>query len=234
MKCSRCHTEQPGGARYCNNCGAEIADHAAPEEQTHKASVDELSVGMGLLCFLVFPVGFIIWITQRERLPKKAKNALILSSIALGIGLIGNIAALSSRANINSTPHNSEEPTQSLNTSVSSGTTSQSEWWEVNGTLHNASALQWQNATYANKLATCGDLMVTYWENGMLSEGISRDFNSGNMDYVRFWADSLVIVLDIAMERFPDAEENELVYANQKVSEIAALTLMMSNWINRN
>ena len=152
------------------------------------------------------------------------KTTLTILGIIILIGVIGAIATPDRSSSGSSSSSNS-------NVSASASNSSQPEWWEVDGTLRNASALEWQNASYANKLATCGDLMVISWENGVLCERISRDFESRNMDRVRFWADSLVIVLDIAMERFPDPDENERVYANQTVAEIAAFVFMMSDWM---
>ena len=196
-----------------------------------KENSSSMTVGLGILCFIIPFLGIFVWSANKDTKPKKARAALWLTiypSLAmLYIPFIGNRTASTNTG----VTHRTEE-IQGVSTTTTQAPSR--EWWEVTGTLHNASALEWQDASYANKLATCGDLMVIYWENGVLSERISRDFESRNMDRVRFWADSLVIVLDIVMERFPEEEENERMFANQSVPEMAALILMTSNWIKRN
>ena len=191
-----------------------------------------ISTGLLLLCLFIPFVGLWIWYKERKENKSKATMVLILSIIPTLV-FFNMVSNKSYRTPSVEQAELSPSSSSTSNTGTQSSTTrpQSPEWWEVEGTLHNASALDWQNASYANKLATCGNLMCTMYENGLLSQRISGDFDNRNMDDVRFWADSLVIVLDIAMERFPDAAENERVYANQTVSEVAAITLMMSNWL---
>jgi hypothetical protein len=96
MKCQQCGSEQANDAKYCNNCGSVFQDSLSNKNQISENDDDKLSRGMRILCFLIFPLGFIIWLNEKDTKPNMAKSAVILSSIALGIGLIARTAAMSS------------------------------------------------------------------------------------------------------------------------------------------
>ncbi len=65
--------------------------------------------------------------------------------------------------------------------------------WFNGGTLHQAKFIEWQNASYDNKLATCGDwLSVTTWKGEL---NTYSDF-----DRLKIQADILVKVLDSCIE----------------------------------
>ncbi len=70
----------------------------------------------------------------------------------------------------------------------SNSTSSQRAWYE-GGTLHDAGALDWQNASYSNKLATCADIVCYYDSEGLLNPSISNRINS--IDDFRPYADDL-------------------------------------------
>jgi len=100
--------------------------------------------------------------------------------------------------------------------------------WYEGGTLHNASALEWQTASSADKLATCGDFVTQMWQNGDLKPSIAN--NISTVDDVRPYAPELVDFLDAAFKRDPDPEQNRKLYANQSVSSTAAIGMVTMGW----
>jgi hypothetical protein len=50
--------------------------------------------------------------------------------------------------------------------------------WYEGGTLHKLSALDWQKATYANKLATCADFVAHAWVNKKLKNSIAKKIHA--------------------------------------------------------
>jgi hypothetical protein len=102
------------------------------------------------------------------------------------------------------------------------------EWYE-GGTLHNATALEWQNATFQNKLATCGDIVSATWQNKRFKPEIQSKITS--MDVVMVLAKELMTGLDKAFEKEPDPKQNKIMYTNQKVSSSAALLMVMMGWV---
>ncbi|SEM31931.1 hypothetical protein [Halomonas caseinilytica] len=101
------------------------------------------------------------------------------------------------------------------------------EWYE-NGTLHNESALEWQDASHANKLATAGDLLAAAYQQGSLKPEIANKIN-GVAD-IRPLAETLVSQLDDMFKPEADEAANRKMFANQKVNESAAMLLIMMGW----
>ncbi len=108
--------------------------------------------------------------------------------------------------------------------------TSQAKKWYEGGTLHNASALVWQNARYENKLATCSDIIVTAWKNHYFKPELQSKLTS--LDSVKLLANELVKALDIAFSREADPNKNKMMYTNQTVSDSAALLMVMMGWVD--
>jgi len=96
--------------------------------------------------------------------------------------------------------------------------------------LHRASALEWQNASQANKLATCADFVAGMWQNGNLKSSISNRLTK--IDDVRPYAQELVDFLDAAFERDPDPAQNRRMYTNQTVASFAAMGMVSMGWTN--
>jgi predicted transcriptional regulator len=127
-------------------------------------------------------------------------------------------------------------PTQSATTSSPATSTpvqeynqsKQYEWYE-GGTLHHAGALEWQQASYENKLATCADFVSSVWNNKLLTPSIQSQIES--MDDIQVLAEELVTQMDAAMKEHPDSDENRRMYANQKVGEMASLLMVSMGWI---
>jgi hypothetical protein len=207
------------------NANSSISNQKAKIEK----DPSKMSILLGIFCFITPFLGVAIWFAEKAKYPKKARLAILLSIYPSLIIFIGPHMArthenMVTTDQVIASPI-SEQDTGSNNPPTS---TSQQEWWQ-GGTLHSATALEWQNATYRNKLATCGDFMCMMWQEGNLSSRLSN--NIDGMSDLRFWADSLVICLDISMERLPDEEQNRILYANQTVSEMTSMILIMSNWL---
>lgn len=100
--------------------------------------------------------------------------------------------------------------------------------WYEGGTLHKASALEWQNATYDNKMATCADFFAALYQGKKFKQTILSSIKSTD-DMVPY-VEKLVADIDIALSKEQNAKKNEMMYANQKVSEIAAMLMVMNGW----
>lgn len=102
--------------------------------------------------------------------------------------------------------------------------------WYQGGTLHQASALEWQVASEADKLATAGGLIAIVLESGrlvpMLSERIS------GLDDVKVLSEKLVEQLNEAFEPDPDPAQNQRMFANQKVASTAVMLMTIMGWID--
>jgi hypothetical protein len=111
--------------------------------------------------------------------------------------------------------------------SSTSGAASMPKWYE-GGTLHKKSALEWQTASKADKLATCGDFVTGMWKNGDLKPAIANRLST--VDDVRPYAQELVDFLDTALKIDPDPEQNRMMFTNQTVSSTAAIGMVMMGW----
>ena len=100
--------------------------------------------------------------------------------------------------------------------------------WYQGSTLSKATALEWQEATYENKLATCADIIAKLWKDDALNSSIQNQIAS--VDDMKPFAEQLVVDLDEVMRKIPDQKKNEVVYANQTVTEMAVATLILNKW----
>lgn len=125
-----------------------------------------------------------------------------------------------------------EKETSPANTesSIQTSPNSINKQWYQGGTLHKASALEWQNATYENKLATCADFISALWEDNHLNPSIANQITS--IHSMRPLAEDLLSELDEAMEPHPDAKTNRDLYGNQKVSSMATIIVVAKGWTN--
>ncbi|MBN2587565.1 MAG: hypothetical protein JXA64_02615 [Candidatus Fermentibacteraceae bacterium] len=55
----------------------------------HQEAPDRLSMGMGCLVFLFFPLGWIIYFLYRDSSPSKARTAMIIAAVMTVLFLIG-------------------------------------------------------------------------------------------------------------------------------------------------
>ncbi|MCT8466997.1 hypothetical protein KZO85_00200 [Chromohalobacter canadensis] len=104
------------------------------------------------------------------------------------------------------------------------------EWYE-NGTLHDKSGLEWQDASYANKLATAGDFVATAYQRDRLAPRISSRIS--DVDDMRPLAEELVNQLNDVFAPHPDAATSKAL-SNQKVNETAAMLMVMMDWLDFN
>ena len=143
--------------------------------------------------------------------------------VVLIIGLVGYCAlpkqsATTSRTATSTAPTSEQEQSQSR----------QGKWYQ-GGTLHNVSALEWQQASYENKLATCADFVSGMWKKKLLKPSIQNQIK--DMDDIQVLAQELVTQMDAAMEKRTNPEENRQIYTNQKVSDTAALLMISMGWV---
>lgn len=101
------------------------------------------------------------------------------------------------------------------------------EWYE-GGTLTDKNALIWQEASLANKIATSSDFVALMHQKHLLSSSISNGIKGVN-DLAPY-AIQLAICIDGATKKQTNPKNNKKIYANQKVSSIAAVCLTMMGW----
>lgn len=175
-----------------------------------------LSISLAIVGFLAPSV--VVLVLQRSRHWRKIRLGIIAAVTAVVVGYCAFY----------------EEPTASV--SVSRTTTAsqtqrefqQGEWYE-GGSLHQASGLEWQTADRRNKLATCADFVSTMWQQKEFKEPIQSQIRS--MDDMKVLSQELMSGMDIAMQENPDPVANRQMYANQKVSEMAALLMLSMGWL---
>jgi hypothetical protein len=101
--------------------------------------------------------------------------------------------------------------------------------WYEGGTLHRLSALDWQKATYANKLATCADFVAHAWVNKRLKEEMSQQIHG--VEDLKPLAIELVAFMDAATEPEEDPRKNREMFAEQHVAELAAMGMLLLEWL---
>lgn len=101
--------------------------------------------------------------------------------------------------------------------------------WYSGGTLHTASALEWQKADAANKLATAADLVVAMKEKGALKPSLAVQLHS--LDAIRVRAAALVVAIDKATVGDADPEKNRRLLANQTVPGLAVTLAAAMGWL---
>lgn len=102
------------------------------------------------------------------------------------------------------------------------------EWYE-GGTLHKGNGLDWQKATYENKLATSGDFIANVYSKKMFIPEIQGALVS--TDRMKFMAEKLVEQLDVFFEPDADAQQNKRLFTNQEVGSSAALSMALAGWL---
>lgn len=104
---------------------------------------------------------------------------------------------------------------------------SASNWYE-GGTLTNVGALEWQVATYQNKLASSADVVALMYQKNMLNSAIASSINS--VDDLKPHAIELSTCIEAATKADPDPKKNKNMYANQTVNTFAALCVLTMGW----
>lgn len=111
------------------------------------------------------------------------------------------------------------------NTDTSSTTIQSETHWYDGGNLFNKNGLDWQEASYENKLATAGNIYAYLYKEGKLSHKISSKIST--VDDFKPLAEDLVSSLDKAFEKKPTQRENEVLYTNQTVSATSVILLTL-------
>ena len=102
------------------------------------------------------------------------------------------------------------------------------EWYE-GGNLHKKTALDWQVASYDNKLATCADFISSLWQKKSFKPELQRKITS--LDEIKTLSQELVKSMDKAFAKDPDPEKNKRMFVNQNVSSTAVLLMVMMGWL---
>jgi hypothetical protein len=71
------------------NTDQETSDVREIHHYHHREAPDKLSAGLGCLCFLFFPLGWIIYFLYRDSSPRKARTAMIIAAVMTVFILIG-------------------------------------------------------------------------------------------------------------------------------------------------
>ena len=142
--------------------------------------------------------------------------ALILSIILAGCGDTDKKTELNAKSEIKQ-----ELPESKLRESDDSV-------WYSGGSLHDKSALDWQGASNANKLATCADFVSKIW----MAENFTPQTQASitSVESMKPYAQELVDCLDEATIAEPDSLLNSRIYTNQKVASMAAGCMVLMGW----
>lgn len=101
------------------------------------------------------------------------------------------------------------------------------EWYE-GGTLHQATALQWQKASDADKLATCGDIVSIMYKNKSFNPDLQKSIKT--MDDLKLLASQLRDGLNQAFKPFDSPNKNQEKYKNQSVADASAMLAIVAGW----
>ncbi|MFQ0827146.1 hypothetical protein AAH211_01375 [Serratia fonticola] len=101
--------------------------------------------------------------------------------------------------------------------------------WYQGGTLHEVSAIEWQDAKQDNKLATSADFIAGIYSKGFLVPEISEKIKS--VDDFKPYAIELTNQLNAAFERDPDPVQNKQIFTNQSVKSTAMMLMIMMKWV---
>ena len=130
---------------------------------------------------------------------------------------------ISKRLHTQKTPNSSNRISEKETSQVASTL----KWYE-GGTLHKKNAITWQKASQRNKLATCADFVAALWQNKIFKPSLQNSIRS--MNDLKPLAKELVVQLDEAFKKFPNADKNQNIYANQKVDDTVKLLLILMDW----
>ncbi len=100
--------------------------------------------------------------------------------------------------------------------------------WYSGGSLHDKSAIDWQGASSANKLATCADFVSNIWMAEKFKPQIQSSITS--VESLKPYAQELVDCLDEATKAEPDSLLNSRIYTNQEVASMAAICMILMDW----
>jgi len=105
---------------------------------------------------------------------------------------------------------------------------SSAEWYE-GGNLIQAGALEWQEATPQNKVASSSDIIAKLYQDNMLKSDIQKSIRT--VDDFKPLASQLALCIEKSTEKDPDPVTNKRMYANQKVVSMATFCLLSMGWL---
>ncbi len=100
--------------------------------------------------------------------------------------------------------------------------------WYEGGTLHRKGALDWQEATAEDKLATCADFVAGSWSRKEFTPRMQASITK--IDDMKPYAITLVTALDAATKKLEDKEKNKQVFADQEVAGLAVFSMKLLRW----
>ena len=100
--------------------------------------------------------------------------------------------------------------------------------WFEGGTLHNGTALDWQNASQRNRLATVADFVAVLWQEGQLKPSISVHISS--VDDMRPLVDQMVEYLNAAFMPDSDPVVNAKTFQHVSIKKAAAIGAFQLGW----
>lgn len=100
--------------------------------------------------------------------------------------------------------------------------------WYEGGTLHKKSALEWQEAGYDDKLATCLDFVAYTWKEKSFTPRIQRAI--ATVDDMKPYAVELVAAMDAATRKAETEEKNRRLFEGETVSGLAVLNMSIMKW----
>ncbi|CQJ05675.1 hypothetical protein OP862_05510 [Yersinia massiliensis] len=95
--------------------------------------------------------------------------------------------------------------------------------------MHEANALEWQEATQENKLATCADFIVGVYSKKLLAPELNKKIKS--VDDFKPYASELAWQLNDAFTPESNPVENKKTFANQSVKSTAMMLMIMMQWV---
>lgn len=106
------------------------------------------------------------------------------------------------------------------------------EWYE-GGTLHKANALEWQQATEANKLATVSDFLANAYKGGLLTDRATAVLTEAGLPAFKQISEALVKEVNavLALEK-QNPKNNEFV-AKQDIASLVAVAMSLSGIVKK-
>lgn len=95
--------------------------------------------------------------------------------------------------------------------------------WYEGGNLHDKTMSDWKEATQANKLATCGDIVTFAYKEGKLNFSLSPK----DIDNVKKYAQELGFTMDLVLYSDPDNKG----FLACPVSNVAVVCMAYLGWL---
>lgn len=102
------------------------------------------------------------------------------------------------------------------------------EMWSQGGSLHFASALDWQKASYQNKRATSSDFLKALQQQGKLKSDLADPV------LLKQYSEELTAQLNERFEMTGTATENERTFKDKSVSEAISVIAAGNGWLKDN